>query len=256
MVAFERLLTTKTRLVAITHSSNMLGTSVDVATIVHKAHAVGAYVLVDAAQSVPHQAVNVQQLACDFLVFSGHKILGPTGIGVLFVREALHDKLQPFRYGGGMFQLRHDDHCVWAKSPYKFEAGTPPIAQALGLAAALNYLAQTMSFADVVAYEAQLMRAVIDGLQQIARVRVLGPIDQLKKNGHVVSFVVDGIHAHDVAAFLDQQTPSVAVRAGQHCAQLVHDMLAIPASVRLSFYLYNTQEEIDIFLNHMKKLVF
>jgi len=189
------------------------------------------------------------------LVFSGHKLLGPTGIGVLFAREALHVHMHPFRYGGGMVRAIGDDNCFWVDAPHKFEAGTPPVAQALGLAAAIEYLTATITFAELRAHESQLVSSAIQGLLACKRVRILGPIDQLLHEGHVVSFVVDGVHAHDVAAFLDSQTPSIAVRAGQHCAQAFHEALKIPASVRLSFYLYNTKEEVDFFVQSMKRLL-
>jgi len=256
MHAFDTLLSKKTKLVAITHVSNAIGTQVDIAHIIKKSHEIGARVLVDAAQSVPHQRIDVQKLDVDFLVFSGHKMCGPTGIGVLFIRRDLHDQLVPYRYGGGMVrEVVIDGTSTWEPMPHMLEAGTPPIAQAIGLAAAIDYLMNTIDFEKLIAYEAQLTTYAIDKLKKIDRARILGPLEQLKKNGHLVSFVVDGVHAHDVAAFLDAQKPSVAVRAGQQCAQLVHSALQITASVRLSFYLYTTLEEIDTCVKYIKKLV-
>ena len=256
MHAFAYLLSKKTKLVAVTHVSNAIGTHVDIAQIIKQAHAIGARVLLDAAQSVPHQRVDFKKLDVDFLAFSGHKMCGPTGIGVLFVRQELHDQLIPYRYGGGMVrELAIDGTSKWEPMPRLLEAGTPPIAQVIGLAAAIDYLTSAVNFDELVKYEAQLTAYAIEELKKIDRVRIIGPLEQLKKNGHLVSFVVDGVHAHDVAAFLDAQQPSVAVRAGQQCAQLVHAALQIPASVRLSFYLYTTIEEIDTCVKHIKKLV-
>lgn len=252
---YEEFLSPQTKIVAITHASNVLGTTNNVAEIAQKAHAVGASVLVDAAQSIPHQRIDVRALGADFLVFSGHKMLGPTGIGVLYINKRFHEQLKPYQLGGGMAQQVCDQTAQWVPAPHKFEAGTPPIAQALGLATAFDFLAHTIGFDKLREHERLLMRVLIDGLQELSRVHILGPIEQLKQQGHLVSFIVDGIHAHDVAAFFDAQDVSIAVRAGQQCAQPLHVVLNIPASVRISLHCYNTLEEIVYVLHKLKELV-
>ncbi len=259
MVAFEKLLSPKTCLVAITHVSNVLGVLVDINSVIKQAHAVGARVLIDATQSVPHRRINVHELGADFLVFSGHKMLGPTGIGVLFAREELHEYMQPYRYGGGMVREVYPDRSVWAPVPAMLEAGSPPVAQAIGLAEAINYLS-VIDFDKLITHEAQLTRLLITGLQKFTRVRILGPVDQLMKHGHMVTFTIEGtrapgIHAHDVAAFLDAQQPAIAVSAGKQCAHMVYAALGVAAGVRVSFYLYNTPEEVEFLLKNIEQLL-
>ncbi len=249
----DSIITHKTKLVSVIHVSNAVGTHVDVATIIRRAHAVGARVLIDAAQSAPHQKINVHELDCDFLVFSGHKLLGPTGIGVLYIKKELHDEVPPYEVGGGMVANVDCTHATWAAAPQKFEAGTPPIAQAIGLGAAVDYLQVHIKFDELIAYEAQLCTRLIDGLSEIAGVRILGPISELKEKGHVVSFLVEGYHSHDVAAFLDSR--GISVRAGHHCAQPFAKKLGYDASVRVSFYFYNTLEEVDAIIVAMRELV-
>ncbi len=249
----SELITSKTKLVAMIHSSNALGTHVDVATITKHARKVGAKVLIDAAQTVPHQAIDVEKLGCDFLVFSGHKMLAPTGIGVLYINKALHDDIPPYQRGGGTIFDADWHTATWAQSPQKFEAGTPPIAQAIGLGAAIDYLNEHVNFDQLQKHEAQLCVQLIDGLQHIDRIRLLGPLEELKQRGHLVSFVVDGAHAHDVAAYLDAH--GICVRAGHHCVQPLAKKLGYEASVRASFYFYNTSEEVERLLEVMKKLV-
>lgn len=255
MAAYERMLSPKTKLVAITHESNVLGTIVDVARIARQAHAVGARVLVDAAQSAPHQPIDVLKLGADFLAFSGHKMLGPTGIGVLYIKQELYDRMVPHKFGGGMAHAVCLERSTWASAPHKFEAGTQPIAQALGLAQAIKYLTERLDFTSLCAYEAGLITHAIDGLSRFEQVRILGPVEQLKQTGHLVSCVIDGIHPHDVAAFLDQQDVAVAVRAGQQCAQPLHTALVIPASIRVSVYLYTTADDIDLFIGYIARLL-
>jgi cysteine desulfurase/selenocysteine lyase len=211
--------------------------------------------LVDAAQSAPHQPLNVAELEADFLVFSGHKMLGPTGVGVLYIKQELHDVMVPYRFGGGMTHAVCLERSTWAQAPHKFEAGTQPIAQALGCVEAIKYLTERLDFASLRAYEASLIARAIDGLSQFEQVRILGPIEQLKQTGHLVSCVIDGIHPHDVAAFLDQQDVAVAVRAGQQCAQPLHTALVIPASIRVSVYLYTTADDIDLFIGYIARLL-
>lgn len=251
--AFGNMFSSKTKLVAITHVSNVLGTTLDIKYIIDAAHAVGAKVLVDAAQSVPHQQINVHELGCDFLVFSGHKMLGPTGVGVLYISKAIQNEVAPYQLGGGMVFEVDSDRSTWLESPYKFEAGTPPIAQAIGLAAAINYINEYINIQKLQQHEALLCSYLIDELKILPHVRILGPIDQIKRKGHLVSFSVEHIHGHDIAAFL--ATKGICVRAGHHCAQILHTRLQINASVRVSFYVYNTQEEVEILIQALKQLL-
>lgn len=249
----DSIITHKTKMVSVIHVSNAVGTHVDIATIIARACAVGARVLIDAAQSVPHQKINVHELGCDFLVFSGHKLLGPTGIGVLYIKKELHEQVPPYEVGGGMVENVDCTHATWAPAPQKFEAGTPPIAQAIGLGTAIDYIQAHINFNDLIVYEAQLCSRFIDGLLQIQQVTVLGPIAELKKKGHLVSFLVKNIHSHDVASFLDSR--GICVRAGHHCAQPFAKKLGYDASVRVSFYFYNTFEEVDFILAAIRELV-
>ena len=246
------VITSKTKIVAVTHCSNAVGTLVDIQPIVQAARQVGAYVLIDAAQTAPYGLVNVQDLACDFLAFSGHKMLGPTGIGVLYIKRALHDMLLPYQYGGGMVYNVDYKRSIFRNAPYKFEAGTPSTAQAIGLQAALEYLTH-YNLDALQKHVALLCETAIAHLKRYSRVRVIGPQENLKRHGHLVSFVVDGIHAHDIAAYLDQH--GVCVRAGTHCAQPLHQTLAIDSSVRLSFYIYNTLAEVEYVLDVLAPLL-
>lgn len=247
MNSIDQLITKKTKLVSCVHVSNALGTHNDIATIIKKAHAQGAKVLIDAAQSVAHQRIDVKKLQCDFLVFSGHKMMGPTGIGVLYLKKELHEQMQPYEFGGGMVYEVDFTHASWLKAPHKFEAGTPPIAQAIGLGAAIDYLNTHIDFKQLHTHEAELCRILIEGLQKNPNIHILGPIDQLKTQGHLVSFVVKDMHAHDVATYLSNH--GICVRAGHHCAQPLAKLMNIPASVRASFYAYNTREEVEKLLD-------
>lgn len=248
----SKIITKLTKIVAVSHISNALGVHNPIQAIIDRAHAVGAYVLIDAAQSAPHQPIDVKKMNCDFLAFSGHKMLGPTGIGILYIKKEIADQMPPYQVGGGMVHEVEFEESSWRPSPYKFEAGTPAIAQAVGLAAAINYLKTNVDWATLRAHQAALCSRAIEGLSQIKGIRLLGPIEELKKVGHMVSFVVDGIHPHDVAAFLDTQ--GICVRAGHHCAQPLAKKLGLDATVRVSFYCYNTLEEVDRFIEVMKQL--
>jgi len=236
----DRLLTDRTRLVAVTAVSNVLGTINPVAEMVRRAHQAGALVLVDAAQSVPHEPTDVQALDADFLAFSGHKMIGPSGVGVLYGRAALLEALPPFLGGGSMIRRVHLDRFEAADLPARFEAGTPPIAPAIGMGAAVDYL-QRIGLAKIQAHEQLLVRQAHARLEEIGGVRILGPAPSQKAG--IVSFTVDGIHPHDVAQLLDRH--GVAVRAGHHCTMPLHKRLGIVASTRASFYLYNTPHEVD-----------
>ncbi|MBA3954789.1 cysteine desulfurase [Candidatus Dependentiae bacterium] len=250
--AYADLLSTKTKLVACTAQSNALGTAVNLPAIIKPARAYGAKILIDAAQIVGRTPINLRELDIDFLVFSGHKMTGPTGIGVLYINKKIQEHVEPYQVGGGMVFSVGSDHATWLKSPAKYEAGTPPIAQALGLAAAFNYLHTQVDFEKLKEHEAELTRYALTELLQMPTIRVLGPQEQLAMQGHMVSFASTKYHAHDIAAYLD--TYGICVRAGHHCAQPLHKKLGIESSTRLSFYLYTTQEEVERCIYYLKKL--
>lgn len=250
--AYLGLLSAKTKLVACTVQSNAIGTTVNLNRIVTPARAYGAKVLIDAAQIVGRKLMNLQELDIDFLAFSGHKMVGPTGIGVLYINKSIQEQVEPYQVGGGMvFNVAHDS-AQWLKSPAKYEAGTPPIAQSLGLAAAFNYLYTQLDFKMLEKHEAELTRYALDQLIQMPTVRVLGPHEQLALQGHMVSFVSTKYHAHDIAAYLD--TYGICARAGHHCAQVLHNKLGVESSTRLSFYLYTTQEDVERCMHYLRKL--
>jgi len=234
------ILTERTRLLAITHMSNVLGTINPIRQIVELANAVDARVLLDAAQSIPHQPVDVQELGVDFLAFSGHKMCGPSGVGVLYGREQLLEEMPPFLGGGSMIDTVSEEGFTTARLPAKFEAGTPPIVPVLALKSAIDYLSgigleQIHRHESALVEHAHRLLAPVDGL------RILGPEPAAK--GGIVSFVMEGIHPLDVSHALDQQ--GVAIRSGHHCAMPLHEKLGVPASCRASFYFYNTVEDIE-----------
>jgi len=239
--AAGELINERTKLVALVHQSNVLGTINPVREIADAAHAVGALVLVDAAQSVPHMPVDVTELGADFLGFTGHKLCGPTGIGVLWGRRELLDEMPPFLGGGEMIETVWMERSTYAPPPHKFEAGTMPIAQAVGLGAAMDYLNEIGRDA-IHAHEQQLLGRALAELAGIDGVRILGPTAPGNR-GAAVSFEVDGVHPHDVSQVLDEH--GIAVRAGHHCAWPLHRALGVQASTRASFYLYNTLDEVD-----------
>ncbi len=229
------------RLVAITQQSNVLGTINPVAEIAHRAHAVGALVLVDGAQSVPHMPVDVQSLDIDFLAFSGHKMCGPTGIGVLWGRRTILEQMPPFLGGGSMIKMVGLHESTYADIPARFEAGTPAIAEAIALGEAVDFL-QEIGMDRIYAHERELLGYALERLTDVEGLRVYGPRTTDMRGG-AVSFTLEGVHPHDVAAVLDGE--GIAVRAGHHCAQPLHAHYDIPATTRASFYLYNIPEEID-----------
>jgi cysteine desulfurase / selenocysteine lyase len=247
--ALDALLSERTKLVAVASVSNVLGTVNPIAEISRRAHAAGALVLVDAAQSVPHRATDVVALGADFLAFSGHKMLGPTGIGVLYGRAELLDAMPPFLGGGSMINRVYADHFTPAELPAKFEAGTPPIAPAIALGAAIDYL-NAIGIDAVERHEHELTRYAYERLQEIEGLRLLGPSPEHRAG--LVSFVLDHPHSHDVAQLLDEQ--GIAVRAGHHCTQPLHDRLGIAASTRASFYLYNTPAEVDLLVDTVRQI--
>ena len=236
----DDLLTERTRLFAFVAMSNVLGTINPAAELVAKAHAVGALALVDAAQSVPHMPVDVQALDCDFLVFSGHKMCGPTGIGVLYGRRELLEEMSPFMGGGDMIREVHMDGSRWNTLPWKFEAGTPAIAEVIGLGAAVDYLGK-LGMSWVREQEHALTSYAVEKLTQIEGLRIIGPDGE--QRGGVAAFTLADIHPHDIAAILDSE--GIAIRAGHHCAQPIHDHFGIVATARASFYFYNTFDEVD-----------
>jgi cysteine desulfurase / selenocysteine lyase len=236
----DELVNERTKLVALVHQSNVLGTINPVRLIADRAHAVGALVLADAAQSVPHMPVDVQDLGADFVGFTGHKMCGPTGIGVLWARRELLEEMPPFLGGGEMIETVWMDHSTFAAPPHKFEAGTMPIAEAAGLSAAIDYLNEA-GRESIHAHEQALLTDALAQLAGIDGLRILGPAEP-EDRGTAISFEVDGVHPHDVSQVLDEL--GIAVRAGHHCAWPLHRALGVQASTRASFYLYNTHEEV------------
>jgi cysteine desulfurase/selenocysteine lyase len=242
--AIGDLINERTKLVALAHQSNVLGCINPVRMIADAAHAVGALVLVDAAQSVPHMPVDVAALGADFLGFTGHKLCGPTGIGVLWARAELLDEMPPFLGGGEMIESVWMDHSTFAAPPHKFEAGTMPIAQAVGLGAAIDYLSD-IGLDSIRAHEVPLIEHTLAALAGIDGVRILGPADpaDAADRGSAVSFTVEGVHPHDISQVLDDM--GIAVRAGHHCAWPLHRAFGVQSSTRASFYLYNTRAEAE-----------
>ncbi|MBI3955195.1 cysteine desulfurase, partial [Candidatus Gottesmanbacteria bacterium] len=246
---FKNLISKKTRLVSITHISNVLGTINPVSEIGEMAHRIGSLFLIDASQSVPRMATDVTKLNCDFLAFTGHKMLGPTGIGVLYAKEELLENMPPFLGGGDMIAEVYLDHSKWNDLPYKFEAGTPNIADTVGLGAAVDYLAG-LGMNAVFEHERMLTEYALEKLINIKKVTVYGPHTSKNKTG-VISFTVLGVHPHDVAQILDRE--GIAIRSGFHCAMPLHQILKIPATCRASFYIYNTKTDIDYLVNGIYK---
>ena len=236
---FEAMLGPRTKLVSITHVSNALGTIVPVDRIVELAHAHGVPVLLDGAQAVPHMRVDVRSLDCDFYVFSGHKLFGPTGIGVLYGKAELLDSMSPYQGGGEMIKSVTFEKTIYADLPYKFEAGTPNIAGAIGLGEAIDYV-EALGFDRIMAHEQELLDYGARALSSIEGVQIIGTAAH--KSG-ILSFIMDGVHPHDIGTILDAE--GIAVRTGHHCAQPVMDRFQIPATARASMAMYNTKEDID-----------
>jgi cysteine desulfurase/selenocysteine lyase len=237
--AFDRLLGDRTRLLAVGHVSNALGTVNPVRELTARAHAKGALVLVDGAQSAPHLPIDVGELGCDFFAFSGHKLYGPTGVGVLYGRAAILAEMPPWQGGGDMIDQVTLEHSTWAAPPARFEAGTPPIAEIVGLAAALDYI-ESIGRDRIGAWECELLRLATARIGALPGVRLVGTAPD---KAAVLSFLLEGVHPHDLGTILDDQ--GVAVRAGHHCAQPVMARFGIPATVRASFAFYNTPDEIE-----------
>lgn len=249
MADLEKKLSSKTKFVSIAHVSNVLGCINPIKEIAALAHRYGAYMVVDGAQSAPHMAIDVQDLDCDFFTLSGHKMLAPTGIGVLYGKEEVLNLMNPVEFGGEMIDFVYEQKATWKELPWRFEAGTPNIAGAIGLGAAIDYLTE-LGMDNIHAYEQELVAYVLPKLQAIEGVTVYGPKDSSQHAG-VIAFNIDGLHPHDVATALDYE--GVAVRAGHHCAQPLINHLGISSACRASFYIYNSKEDCDKLIEAIHK---
>jgi cysteine desulfurase/selenocysteine lyase len=245
----NRMIDNKTKLVCVTHASNVLGTINPIKEIARSAHAHNALVLIDAAQSVPHLRVNAKDMDCDFMAFSGHKMLGPTGIGVLYGKTEHLEGMPPFLGGGEMIREVHTTGATWKDLPYKYEAGTPNIAGAIGLGAAVDYL-RKIGMDNVHGHEKEITGYALNRMSQVQGLVFFGPKNVNQRVG-VVSFNLGDIHAHDLASIMDED--GIAIRSGHHCAQPLMEFLNIPAASRASFYIYNTKEEVDYFIEVLEK---
>jgi cysteine desulfurase / selenocysteine lyase len=245
---FENLLGPRTKIVAVTHVSNALGTINPVQRVIEMAHRGNIPVLVDGAQAVPHVKVDVQALNCDFYVFSGHKVYGPTGIGILYGKSALLDAMPPYQGGGDMISSVTFEKTIYNKLPYKFEAGTPHVAGAIGLGAAIEYV-NGLGMDNIAAYEHELLAYATEAVSSIPGIRLIGTA---KDKAGVLSFLLDSIHPHDIGTILDQE--GIAVRTGHHCAQPVMQRFGIAATARASFALYNTREEVDALVEGLQRV--
>ena len=244
----DELITNKTKLVSVIHQSNVFGTINPIKKIINQAKQVGAITFIDAAQSIPHSRIDVHDLDCDFLAFSGHKMLGPTGIGVLYGKTELLDSMTPFMGGGDMINSVTMSKSTWNDIPYKFEAGTPNIAQAIGLGAAIDYI-NKIGLTNIHDYVKHLLTIALEKLRIIDGLEIYG--HQVGESSSVISLNLEGVHPHDIAELLNQD--GIAVRAGHHCAQPIMDKLGVSSTIRASFYLYNTEEEIDKLCASLKK---
>lgn len=243
-------ITKKTKIVSIAHMSNVLGTIHPIEEVINYAHKMGAIVLVDGAQSTPHIKVDVQELDADFYVFSGHKMLAPMGIGVLYGKKEILESIPPFLMGGDMIEYVYEKEATFAPLPYKFEAGTQNVEGAIGLKAAIDYL-ENIGMDKIEEHERFLVEYALDKMLSIPYVNVQGPKD-LNKRGGIISFTIDDVHPHDVSTILDSY--GIAIRAGHHCAQPLMRYLKLPATSRVSFYLYNTKEDIDQFIEGLRNV--
>ncbi|HFI0305717.1 cysteine desulfurase [Streptococcus sp. ZY1909104] len=249
MDVLKEVLSEKTKFVSLAHISNVLGSVAPIKEIAELVHAVGAYLVVDGAQSTPHMAIDVQDLDVDFFAFSGHKMLGPTGVGVLYGKQELLEQMSPVEFGGEMIEFVYEQSATWKELPWKFEAGTPNIAGAIGLAAAIDYL-NDIGMEHVQQHEEELIAYIWPKLQAIPGLTIYGSQDVSKRTG-LIAFNLDDLHPHDVATALDYE--GVAVRAGHHCAQPLLSYLQVPATVRASFYIYNTKADCDKLVDALLK---
>ncbi len=244
------LATGKVKLVTFSLMSNVLGTITDVQKIIEKCKAAGVLTLIDAAQAVPHMKVDVEKLGCDFFAFSGHKMLGPTGIGVLWARKSVLETMVPFQGGGDMIREVHKYESTWNDLPYKFEAGTPNIADVVGFGAAIDYLTK-IGMDNVREHEVELTKYAMKKLSEVKGIHIYGTKD-ISKRGGVISFNFADVHPHDVAQIIDGE--GIAVRSGHHCAQVLMERLNVAATSRVSFYIYNTKEDVDALINSLNKV--
>ena len=247
----DNLLTSRTKLLTLNHMSNVLGTINPVKQLIEAAHRVGAKVLIDGAQSVPHLKVDVKDLDCDFLAYSGHKMLGPTGIGVLYVKEEVIEDMEPFLRGGEMVRQVWDDRATWNDLPLRFEAGTPNIADTIALGAAIDYL-NALGMDNVREHEIAITEYALNAFQELEEVKVFGPRDMTQRGG-IISFYCDFVHPHDIGTMLDRE--GIAIRTGHHCAMPLMGKLSVPATARASFYIYNTEEEVDLLVSTVKGIL-
>lgn len=250
--AYKKLFSSRTKMVALTHASNVLGTINPVKEMTAIAHAHGVSVLLDGAQAVPHMPIDVQDIDCDFYVFSGHKLYGPTGVGVLYGKKALLDNMPPYHGGGAMIETVSFSRITFAKVPHRFEAGTPDIAGVMGLGAAIHYV-QAIGIENIYTHEQQLLHYAEKKLLTIPGLRLIGTV---KPKVGVISFVLDQVHPHDIGTILDHE--GIAIRAGHHCSMPVMERFQVPATVRLSFGIYNTEKDIDALVEavHLAKRMF
>lgn len=249
MEEFKKLITPKTKLIAVSHVSNVLGTINPVKQIAKLAHENGARILFDSAQSVPHMPVDVQELDCDFMAFSGHKMFGPTGIGVLYVKEEVYLEMEPFMGGGEMIKEVFLTNATWKDPPHKYEAGTPDISGAIALGYAVDYL-EKIGMKKMKEHEKTLTRYALEKLSKVPGIKIYGP-KNAENRGGVIAFNLGDIHAHDLATILDEQ--GVAIRSGHHCTMPLHSKLGVSATARASFSIYNTKEDVDELVNALNK---
>ena len=245
----DGLLTERTKLLTLNHMSNVLGTINPVKELAEAAHRVGAKVLIDGAQSVPHLKMDVKDLDCDFLAFSGHKMLGPTGIGALYVKQEVFEGMEPFLRGGEMVRQVWDDSATWNDLPLRFEAGTPNIADTIALGAAIDYL-EALGMENVRQHEIDITEYALKAFAELEDVKVFGPRDTAQRGG-IVSFYCEDVHPHDIGTMLDRE--GIAIRTGHHCAMPLMGKLSVPATARASFYVYNTEEEVDLLVAAIKE---
>jgi cysteine desulfurase/selenocysteine lyase len=246
---FEQLLSDRTRLVSVVHMSNALGTINPVKRLIAAAHARAVPVLLDGAQAIPHMPVDVRELDCEFYAFSGHKLYGPSGVGVLYGKQGLLEAMPPYQGGGDMIRKVTFEETEYNTLPYKFEAGTPSIADVIGLGAAIDYL-NGVGMANIAAYEAELLAYATEQAKLIKGLRVIG---EAEHKGAILSFVLDRIHPHDIGTMLDSL--GIAIRAGHHCTMPVMDFFKVPATARASFAMYNTKEEIDVLIQGIDSII-
>jgi cysteine desulfurase/selenocysteine lyase len=245
---YKKLLNEKTKFVSIGHISNAIGTINPVKEMIQIAHQHGVAVFIDGAQAVPHLAINVQELDCDFYAFSGHKLYGPTGIGVLYGKTTLLDQMPPYHGGGEMISSVTFEKTTYKKPPHKFEAGTPSIAGAIGLSAAIDYITQ-IGLDEIAAYESELLEYATEKVSRVSGLKIIG---NAKSKAAILSFVIDGIHPHDIGTILDRE--GIAIRAGHHCAMPAMQRFNVPATARASFAVFNTKEEVDVLVKSLEKV--